>query len=54
MPELTTREKLIHLHGNIHGGDLKGTETEVSLIVDLLECIIDKLDEHENHSHTLM
>ena len=43
----TTKERLLELHKRFHGSVLLENETELSLVVDLLETLIEKAEELE-------
>ena len=44
---------LMESHDRIHGGGAVG-KGPMTLIAEILECIIDKTEELENHSHTVV
>ena len=53
MEQMTAKERLIDIHEDFHGAELTGKESELHLIVDILEILIDKAERQENHSHNI-
>jgi len=47
------RAKLIKIFRDFHGGYADEDTSELAMIVDLLEELIDKAEVQEEHSHTL-
>ncbi|MBC8439289.1 MAG: hypothetical protein H8D87_06360 [Deltaproteobacteria bacterium] len=47
------RERLDELHYDYIGGDVTGLETEIHLIVDILESLIKDADDQRYHSHRI-
>jgi hypothetical protein len=50
---MSIKQKLKDLHRNFHGAETTGDETELTLIVEILETLIEKVEEQENHSHSI-
>ena len=47
------KEQLIELHQDFHGKTLTIEDSELSMIVDILEQLIAKAEQQDGHSHTL-
>lgn len=47
------KERLVKMHRDFYGSELSGDETDLSLILDILEQLISDLEEQKNHSHSL-
>jgi len=50
---MTAKQKLIELHGNFYGSKLNGNESELQLIVEILEQLIEKSEEQDGHTHNI-
>ena len=49
----TAKERLIELHKDFHGATRGINDTELVLIVDILESLIEVAEEQRGHTHTL-
>lgn len=50
---MTPKERLIKLHREIHGGDINLDDTELCLIIDIIETLKDTIEDQENHTHNI-
>ena len=51
---MTTRARLIEMHQEFHGREIDPIkESELGMIVDILEQLIERSDEQKDHSHSI-
>jgi hypothetical protein len=49
----TLRERILNLHESIHGGAFKKSVTDLEILVEVLEEIVYKIGNLEEHSHRI-
>ena len=48
--DTSVRDRLLALHERLHGGDTHG-QTELEILMDLFEELLDKVEAQEGHGH---
>ena len=50
------REELLRLHEEIHGGnnEFSKDKSDMELVVELIDCLNDSIENAKDHSHNIM